>query len=159
GELALEAAQVARECGYLPLALALCGAMIAVGGHRWPQLLGLLRHANLEALHSKLIDYPHPSLAVALGASIDTLLPDARDRYMQLTVFDAQGPVPPAALSALWRLDPAQTAALIDELARKSLLRVEASSRVSLHDLQMDYLVRHAGNSPTLHDQLLAAYR
>ena len=48
-----EAAQVAQECGYLPLALALCGAMIAAGGHSWPQLLDLLHHADLEALHSR----------------------------------------------------------------------------------------------------------
>ena len=37
GQLPAEAAQVAQECGYLPLALALCGAMIA---DRRPQLAG-----------------------------------------------------------------------------------------------------------------------
>ena len=89
GELPAEAALVARECGYLPLALALCGAMIAAGGHSWPQLLDLLRRADLEALHIQLEDYPHRSLAVALGASIDTLPQEARDRYMRLAVFDA----------------------------------------------------------------------
>ena len=158
GQLPAEAAQVAQECGYLPLALALCGAMIAAGDHSWPQLLDLLRHADLEALHSRLVDYPHRSLAVALGASIDTLPPDARGRYMRLAVFDAEGPVPPAALQVLWGLDRQDTAALIDDLAAKSLLRVEAN-QVSLHDLQMDYLVRRAAASlPALHNQLLAAY-
>jgi WD40 repeat protein len=158
-QLPPEAAQVAQECGYLPLALALCGAMIGTGDHSWPQLLELLRHADLEALQSQDIDYPNPSLAAVLGASIGTLAPDARDRYMQLAVFDAQGPVPPAALRVVWSLDPARATALIEELAGKSLLRVEAGSRVSLHDLQMDYLVRSAPDLPALHDRLLAAYR
>ena len=157
-QLPAEAALVAQECGYLPLALALCGAMIADGSHRWPHLLDLLRRADLEALHSQLVDYPHPSLAVALGASIDTLPPNARDRYMELAVFDAEGPVPSAALQVLWKLDQQHTTALINDLADESLLRVEAN-HVSLHDLQMDYLVRRtAANLPTLHSQLLAAY-
>ena len=157
-ELPAEAALVARECGYLPLALALCGAMIETGGHTWPDLLDLLRHADLEALQNRLVDYPQ-SLAVALGASIDTLPPDSRDRYMRLAVFDAEGPVPSAALQVLWELDQQDTTLLTEELARKSLLHVEAN-RVSLHDLQMDFVIRWAaGSLPTLHAQLLAAYR
>ena len=158
GQLPAEAAQVAQECGYLPLALALCGAMIAAGGHSWPQLLNLLRHTDLDALHSQLDGYPHQSLAVALGASIDTLPPDTRGRYMQLAVFEAEGPVPLTALQVLWGLDREHTAVLVDDLAGKSLLHAEAD-RVSLHDLQMDYLVRlTAADLPTVHNQLLAAY-
>ena len=146
GQLPAEAALVARECGYLPLALALCGAMIATGDYGWPGLLDLLRHADLGALHSRLVDYPHRSLAVALGASLGTLPPDARDRYMRLAVFNAEGPVPQAALQLLWGLGQQDTAALVSDLAAKSLLRAEAD-RVSLHDLQMDYLVRSAGRA------------
>ena len=54
GQLPAEARAVARECGYLPLALALCGAMIADGDYSWPGLLDLLRHADLGALRSRL---------------------------------------------------------------------------------------------------------
>ena len=159
GQLPAQASLVARECMYLPLALALCGAMIADGDYGWPGLLDLLRRADLEALHSRLVDYPHPSLAVALGASLATLPPDARDRYMRLAVFNAAGPVPQAALQLLWGLGQQDTAALVSELAAKSLLRAEVG-RVSLHDLQMDYLVPFAAaNLQALHDQLLAAYR
>jgi WD40 repeat protein len=158
GQLPAEAAQIAEECGYLPLALALCGAMIATGGHSWAQLLGLLHQADVEALHSQLLDYPQRSLAVALGASIDSLRPDARSRYMELAVFDTDGPVPPAALQVLWEVDRQDVTALVGELASKSLLRVEADY-VSLHDLQMGYLVRRAADTlPALHDRLLAAY-
>ena len=159
GELPEEAEQVARECGYLPLALAVCGALINAGSHSWRQLLGLLREADLDALPIQLEDYPHPSLAVTLATSIDALPPDARDLYLRLAVFSGQGPVPAAALQVLWGLDQQHTTARIDDLARKSLLRAEVG-RASLHDLQMDYLVcAAAANLPALHNQLLAAYR
>ena len=158
GQLPVEAARVAQECGYLPLALALCGGMIAVGSHNWPQLLDLLRHSDHEALRSQLVEYPHQSLALALEASIDALSPDVRDRYLRLAVFEAEGPVPQAALQVLWALDKRDTAALVASLAAKSLLRTEAD-QISMHDLQMDYLVgRAAACLPALHDQLLTAY-
>jgi WD40 repeat protein len=157
--LPVEAALAAEECGYLPLALALCGALVNAGSHNWRQLLGLLREADLDALPIRLEDYPHRSLAVALGASLATLPQEARGRYMRLAVFSNEGPVPQAALQLLWGLGEQDTAALAGDLAAESLLRAEAG-RVSLHDLQMDYLVQAAGDGlPALHDRLLAAYR
>jgi WD40 repeat protein len=157
GQLPREAGQVARECGYLPLALAVCGALVDDGTYDWEQLLALLREADLGALRIDLDDYPHPSLAVALAASIDTLPLGARDRYRQLAVFNGQGPVPAAAVQVLWGLDQQHTTTLVRDLADKSLLRTE-DGRVSLHDLQMDYLARSAPDLPALHNQLLAAY-
>ena len=158
GQLPAEARAVARECGYLPLALALCGAMIADGDCSWLGLLDLLHHADLGALRSRLVLYPHRILVVALQASLNTLPQDARDRYMGFAVFNNEGPVPLAALQVLWGLGQPGTAALVSDLAAKSLLRVEAS-RVSLHDLQMDYLVRFAAaDLSALHEQLLAGY-
>jgi hypothetical protein len=159
GDLSVAAAQVAGECGYLPLAIALCGAMISDGSHTWAQLLDLLREADLDELRSRLIDYPHSSLAVALGASLGTLPPEDRERYMQLAVFDGQGPIPLAALQMLWGLDQQHTAVLTGDLAGKSLLRQAGDGQVGLHDLQMDYLTRLAPDLAALHDLLLDAYR
>ena len=136
----------------------MCGALINAGTHSWPQLLDLLERADLEALPVRLDDYPHPSLAVALAASIDNLSLDDRDRYLGLAVFGGQGPVPVAAVQVLWGLDQQHAAALIGDLADKSLLRAEPG-RVSLHDLQMDYLIRSAPDLPALHARLLVGYR
>jgi WD40 repeat protein len=160
GELPAEAEQVAAECGYLPLALAMLAAMAGPGGgSTWPRMLDLLRRADLGALPIQLEDYPHPSLAVALGASMDALPADAREQYRRLAVFAGAGPVPQDALRLLWGLGKQETAALVAGLAGKSLLRVEAD-RVSVHDLQMDYLVRVSGAGlPRLHYALLVAYR
>ena len=157
GQLPEEAKQVARECGYLPLALAVCGALVNAGSHDWRQLLRLLRQGDLDALPIPLEGYPHRSLAVALAASIDTLPAAARDRYLELAVFSGQGPVPVPALQTLWGLGQQAATDVIEDLDGKSLLRAEAG-RVSLHDLQMDYLSRRAPDLPALHNQLLAAY-
>jgi len=61
-------------------------------------------------------------------------------------------------VQVLWGLDQQHATALIGDLAGKSLLRVEAG-RVSLHDLQMDYLTRLTPDRSALHDQLVTAYR
>ncbi len=150
-----EALQVARECGYLPLVLAQCGAIIDAHERSWAELLDLLSHAGME---KPLPGYPYQSLAIALQVSIEALPQDARDRYVKLAVFDGQGPVPPTALRVLWELDPQPADDLIEELADKSLVRLKATG-VSLHDRQMRHLVDRAGASlPALHDELLAAY-
>ena len=73
-------------------------------------------------------------------------------------MFNGQGAVPAAAAQVLWGLDQQHSSALIEDLAHKSLLRAE-DGRISLHDLQMDYLVRCAPDLPGLHDRLLAADR
>ena len=58
----------------------------------WAQLLGLLREADLGELRSRLIDYPHPSLAVALGASVSMLDPETHDRYLPGPSSTARAP-------------------------------------------------------------------
>jgi hypothetical protein len=45
-----EAAKVAKECGYLPLALAMIGAMIRLRPTAWKDALGRLHRADLEAV-------------------------------------------------------------------------------------------------------------
>ena len=51
-KLPLEAAQVAKECGYLPLALAMIGAMIQLmpPAKAWPDALARLKRADLEKI-------------------------------------------------------------------------------------------------------------
>ena len=44
---------------------------------------------------------------------------------MRLAVFNGEGAVPQAALQLLWELDQQDTAALVSDLAAKSLLRAE----------------------------------
>ena len=53
-----EAAEVAKECGYLPLALAMIGAMIRLRPTAWKDALVHLRRADLEAIKRNFPGYP-----------------------------------------------------------------------------------------------------
>ena len=68
-----EAAEVARECGYLPLALAMVGAMIQRRLAAWSDALARLRQHDLAKLQSRFAGYPHPDLLRAIETSVDGL--------------------------------------------------------------------------------------
>lgn len=63
------ATEVARECGYLPFALALCGAM-AQTGLPWADLLANLASANLAFLEKRVGKYPYSNLLRPMAASL-----------------------------------------------------------------------------------------
>ncbi|MBW4671503.1 MAG: hypothetical protein KME60_29785 [Cyanomargarita calcarea GSE-NOS-MK-12-04C] len=55
--------QVARECGYLPLALSMVGAMMrGKPTNRWQNVLEKLRSADLDKIRQQFPDYPYPDL-------------------------------------------------------------------------------------------------
>ena len=159
---------VIRQCGNLPLALALCGALHR-DGVSWSDILHSLQNADLEFLTYTFPDYPYESALKALGVSIEALRATnepAADRYNELAVFRDGKSIPLQAIETLWKeaggLSPARTRKLLTQLERKALLRIdsdESGSRVSLHDLQYDYLIALAKEPRELHRLLLHAYR
>ncbi len=158
--LPTEAGEVVRECGRLPLALAMVGAMVRGKPDRWGNVLDKLRHADLDKLGRQFPGYPHPNLLAALQVSVDTLDPRIRECYLDLAVFPEDTPVPEAALRVLWDLDEYQTQDTVDELVDRSLAQRDASGRLTLHDLQLDYVRRQVGEGalPALHVGLLERY-
>lgn len=57
-----EARRIAQECGNLPLAIALVGAMLrGKPNDRWSGVLSKLRAADLGAIHHAFPDYPYPT--------------------------------------------------------------------------------------------------
>lgn len=99
-----EAAGVADECGYLPLALSICGAM-AKSGIVWSDILEALQEADLEFIEAQLPNYPDTNVMRALKVSVDFLLseePDAVKRYQELAIFPEDESVPEAAIATLW---------------------------------------------------------
>ena len=168
--LPLAARDVMVECGRLPLALAICGAMVR-DGTSWADLLAALREADLEFL-----EHPHGNVLKSIKVSIDALAEDQKRRFAELSVFPPDETIPEAAVETLW----AHTGALADRHARRLLTFLERRSlvnldteasragdgsgsevkrRVSLHDLLYDYAVRLAGDPAAAHKQLLDAYR
>ena len=164
------ATEVVQECGRLPLALAICGAIVR-DGTPWGDLLDALREAELEFLEHDLPHYRHATVYRAIKISIDALSEEHRRRFAELAVFQPDEPIPEAAVCTLWAhtgdLSARHTRRLLTTLNSRSLLRLETETtpselfpqrRVSLHDLLHDYATRILGDSKALHESLLAAY-
>jgi hypothetical protein len=97
-----EAAEVAKECGYLPLALAMFGAMIrskpslepTSASLAWKDALTRLRRADLGAIKKAFPNYPYPDLLRAIEVSVEGLESVDRERYVDLALFPEDQPLP-----------------------------------------------------------------
>lgn len=162
-QLPAQAREVAIRCGNLPLAIAMIGAMVKnKPSSRWSDVLSLMQHADLESIHQRFPNYPYPDLLRAMEVSVRALKPKARDRYMDFGVFPNNTPVPEAVIEVYWRplgLNPAVTHQFIDLFVDRSLMRRDPARRLSLHDLQLDYVRKQCSDLPSLHHRLLAAYQ
>ena len=166
--LPAEALAVARETGYLPLALALQGAL-ARDGVDWADLLYALRHAELDFAEEQFPDYPYPNLLASLRVSVDVLRSEnaaAATRFVELAAFFWDDGVPEAALTRFWAYGPQgipehRGRKLLVTLERKALLRLEGVTphrRVRLHDLMVDFLAA-CGDPVAANGKLVDAYR
>jgi WD40 repeat protein len=154
-----EARTVAEECGNLPLALSLCGALVRDNPDRWANLLHRLRNADLSKIRRQLPNYPYPDVFRAVQVSVEALTPEERTGYLELAVFPENTPIPEAAIATLWRIDTFDAQDRIDLFVGRALLRRPAQSRVLLHQLQTDYARSYCHELPALHAALIDAYR
>jgi hypothetical protein len=157
-----EAREVIQECGALPLALAMIGAMVrGKPKNRWGNALSRLRTADLEKIGQQFPNYLYPDLLRAMQVSVKALPRKPQKRYLDFAVFPEDTPVPEAALQIFWRpqgLDEHDTADVIDLLVSRSLARRDEDGNLTLHDLQFDYVRKQHKNLLALHDRLLNAY-
>ena len=160
------AGDVMAECGRLPLALSICGAMVR-DGLPWEDVREALREADLEFL-----DHPHGNVLKSIKVGVDALAEDQRERFAELAVFPPDETVPEAAVVTLWShtgaLKDYHARKLLTTLERRALIRLDTEAakpgeapkrRVSLHDLLYDYACHVAADPAALHGQVLAAYR
>jgi WD40 repeat protein len=163
-----EAAEVAKECGYLPLALAMIGAMIrskpssgsVLPSLAWKDALTRLRRADLEAIKRAFPGYPYPDLLRAIEVSVEALESADPERYLDLAVFREDQPIPKEALRVLWNLDELDTRDCMTRLVARSLATwaTDGASLV-LHDLQRDFVhKRREKDLPGLHLRLVGAW-
>jgi WD40 repeat protein len=164
-----EAKEIAKECGYLPFALSLCGAMVR-DGSMWSDLLGALKEADLTFIEKDLPNYrEYTTILKSMKVSVDALAvkdSTAAECYKELVVFYGKA-VPEAAVITYWLhrfsglTERNARSKILPTLASKSLLRLDGedpNQRISLHDLQRDYLQAIVGNMKILHGMLLEAY-
>src|SRR5208282_4117989 len=144
--LPAEATEVAKECGYLPLALAMVGAMIRRSKQpptiAWQDTLDCLRASDLEEIKRSFPGYPYPDLLRAIEVSVEALDDSDRERYLDLAVFPEDQPIPETTLRVLWKLDARRTRKCMDAFAERSLgtIRIpvpsaDDNSTLILHDL------------------------
>lgn len=164
-----DARQVASQCGNLPLALALCGAM-AGDGTSWRDLSDALTETDLTFIEARLPNYPYTNVLRAIGVSVEMLGredPVAVKRYHELAMFPRKVVAPEAAVLTLWcrekGISERDARKLLTKLGRKALLTLQGaapSRQVSFHDLQHDYLRAVAGDGiAALHNDIIEAYR
>ena len=134
-----QADEIARLCGWLPLALRIAGKTLAEHVDLSPaeyvtQLTD--RRQRLEVLKSK--DDPDLDVAAAFDLTYELLPSDAQARWRGLAVFPAA--FDSAAAAEVWALEVKQAAGLLSDFVRASLVDYDkASGRYSLHDLLADF--------------------
>jgi WD40 repeat protein len=135
GPLPAVAADVIRECGRLPLALAMIGAMVrGKPAAYWKVVLESLRNAELHKIGSE----SDKTLFRAIQVSVNELDGTARERYLALAVLLEDMPVPPAMQRTLWNLDEPVALETAERFVELSLAQREVDG-IRLHDLQLDY--------------------
>jgi WD40 repeat protein len=138
----LEAPDLIHECGRLPLALAMVGAMLRDKPHAlWKHVCDLLRHADLEKIKAQFPDYPHTDLLRAIQVSVDTLEAKARERYLALAVLPEDMPVHSVVQQTLWGADELDARGTAEQFVGLALAQRDSDTgSIHLHDLQLDYV-------------------
>jgi WD40 repeat protein/cellulose biosynthesis protein BcsQ len=141
GGLPDEAVDLIRECGRLPLALSMVGAMLRGKPPMfWGRVLKVLRTAELDKVSAQFPSYPHRDLRRAFQVSVDELEPAIRERYVQLAVLVDDVPATPPVQQALWGVDEFEALETAERLVNLSLARYGDGGSIRLHDLQLDYV-------------------
>jgi len=155
-----EAEEIVQECGCLPLALAMVGALLRGKTNRWTNVLHKLRNADLDRIRQSFPEYPHPDLLRAIDVSLDALEDNVRDRYLAFAVFPEDTPIAEAAVKTLWGLGQYDLEDTLDQLVDLSLVTREKDGRIGIHDLLLDYLRHRLGveNLKEAHNRLLQSY-
>ena len=155
------AADVIRECGQLPLALALAGAPLSRSPKdesRWHRMLAALVKADHEQLSHE-FDYPYPHALEAIQASVDFLQPQDRAAYLQLAIFPDDTPIPLPPLEKLWGVADMRLDHRVDLFVDRALARRQDDGSILLHDLQGDFVRKRCPDVPATHETLLRSYR
>ena len=141
-KLPRESESLIKECGRLPLALSMIGAMLRNKPvASWQRVLDLLRNADLEKIKTQFPDYPYTDLLRAIQVSVDSLDEQIKERYLALAVLMEDMPAAPIVQQTLWGVDKAEAADTSSQLVGLSLAQPDGDgSALRLHDLQLDYV-------------------
>jgi WD40 repeat protein len=127
------------ECGRLPLALAVIGALLrGAEPEFWPDTLDLLKNADISAIEDQL-PLGQASFFRAIEVSFRALRPELQERYRKLAILLEDTPAPLAVLQTLWGASESEARRIARQFADRSLAQQEGEGLL-LHDLQLDYI-------------------
>lgn len=133
---------VIQECGRLPLALSMAGAMLSGKPlTAWKRVHELLRKADLAMIAVSFPGYRYPNLLAALQVSVNELADTTRERYLALCVLLEDMSILPVMQQCLWGVDELEAAETAERLLNLSLAQRDGfEGAIRLHDLQLDYV-------------------
>ena len=136
------AAHLIHECGRLPLALSMVGAMLrGKPATYWNMVLEHLRNADLDKIKAQFPNYPYTDVLRAIQVSVDSLDDTSRARYLALAVLLKDMAAAPPVQQCLWGVDENQAAETAEQFVSLSLAqRDQPEGSIRLHDLQLDYV-------------------
>jgi WD40 repeat protein len=147
-ELPSVADDIINECGRLPLAVSVIGAILRRPVNEapatsidvfWKDTLDLLRTADISSIEEQLPE-GQQSFYKTIEVSFRRLTPIMQDRYKVLALLleDMRAPVP--ILQALWGLSEPETRRTRNHFVDRSLAQPDdVGQGIRLHDLQLDY--------------------
>jgi len=155
---------LAREVGYLPLALELIGARVG-SLSSWPAYRERWEEQPFAALtRGRGSQGRQDSVSDSLELSLKFLSESDRQQYIRLGVFERKSLFPASAAATLWSCHPLEAEDLLIDFAGQALLsrrETERGIRFGFHDLLHDLTLKQMGRSDVLHahETLLAHYR
>jgi WD40 repeat protein len=140
-ELPPAADGVISECGGLPLALSVIGAMLRGADNEfWDDTLVLLRNADLSAIQTQL-PTGQESFFRAVEVSFNALSPEMQECYKALAVLPEDMAAPLPILRTLWAASDAEARRIRRHFVDRSLAQSAGEpGAIRLHDLQLDYV-------------------
>jgi WD40 repeat protein len=168
-ESRVKALLIAHQCGNLPLALSISGALIRDRRATWDDVLNAHHDAQLD-----FFDNEHGNVLASVQVSLDWLARafdtaqphSVFERYYDLGIFSETTSFPESPVIRFWTsrgLALSDIRNLLGELVNKALLISDKPAIYRLHSLQRDYINHQLGKEqiklPDLHDTFLKTYK
>jgi hypothetical protein len=157
------AAALARELGYLPLALELAAAQIEAGVP-WDELLAAFRQGlvDLAALDLDEAAFRNESLRLSFRLSLERLSQEDFDAFVWLGVLPEDVRLNPTMAATLWDEAEREACKRLRHLRNRALLKEIGKDLYTLHDLLHDEAklrLTEQMSLPQAHAWLLDRYR
>jgi ankyrin repeat protein/ABC-type dipeptide/oligopeptide/nickel transport system ATPase component len=160
GEAALDetALRVADQLEYLPVALAMVGALVAAAPDpetAWEDVLSALAAADLDDVSHPVDNYPVPGLPAIFDMSLAGLTSEHQQRLFDLAILPRRASVSLDQLYRLWEpLEQQKVRGLTRELTDKCLFHQTGKGSFALHSLLRLHIRRKIESLSALYERL-----